>query len=39
MKRIVCFLLLGVVILTGIFGITKGEFTRNIALLVSRAND
>jgi hypothetical protein len=39
MKRIICFLLLGVVILTGIFALTNGEYVRNIALLVRRWND
>jgi hypothetical protein len=36
MKRIVCSIFLGVVILSGTFALTNGEYVRNIALLVSR---
>jgi hypothetical protein len=39
MKRVICFLFLGVIILTGTFALTNEEYVRNIALLVRRWND
>jgi hypothetical protein len=39
MKKTFCIVFLGFAMLAGTFGLTNGEYIRNIALLVSRAND